>query len=153
MVRENKQWKLEGNKWVRGIREQQKTKGEWAQLAEGRTEGEVGSGRNGRLLSPTASRDKLSGAIFLFFYFRARVNARRDFTDLQEISAGFSSTSPKSVCMYVCLRRFVQESVQKKVATPSETWQTPPPFHFVWFCLPFVFKGLLLNLVIQGGSN
>lgn len=68
------------------------------------SEGEVGSGRNSRLLSPSASRDKLSGAIF---FLLARVNAGRDFTELQEISAGLNTTSPKKcmhvrLCMQVC---------------------------------------------------
>ncbi len=66
-------------------------------LQKGMSEGEVGSGRNSRLLSPTASRDKLSGTFF--FFLHARVNAGRDFTDLQEVSAGLNTTSPKSVCV------------------------------------------------------
>lgn len=48
------------SKWA--MRQELEKESEKAQSAEGRRESEVGSGRNGVLLSPTARRDKLSGA-------------------------------------------------------------------------------------------
>lgn len=48
------------SKWA--MRQELEQESEKAQSAEGRRESEVGSGRNGVLLSPTARRDKLSGA-------------------------------------------------------------------------------------------
>ena len=66
---------------------------------DGRSDGGVGSGRNSRLLSSTASRDELSGAIF---FLRVRVNTGRAFTELHEISAGFKHNKPKK-CMHVRL--------------------------------------------------
>lgn len=61
----------------------------------------LGSGKN-RLLSPTANRDMLSGTIFWCQgkhwkrFFRVGWNL-----------TGFEHNKPKSVCMYIWVRRFV----------------------------------------------
>lgn len=78
---------------------QLKTKVKWAKFAKGRSAGEVGSARNGRLLSPTASRDQLSGA---FFFFASKGKRWNRFYRLARNLSGFKHNKPKK-CMHVGL--------------------------------------------------
>lgn len=54
-----------------------------------------------------------------------------DLKELQEISVGLDTTSPKSVCMYVCVHRFVHECLLERKSTPSKNQRHLPRSHFV----------------------
>lgn len=132
------------SKWA--MRQELEKESEKAQSAEGRRESEVGSGRNGVLLSPTARRDKLSGA-FLYVCVCARTNIGRNCIELQEISAGLNATRPRRVCF--CIRWFVCKRLLKRVVTPCETSALPLFLTVASICV----KRYTLKVLIWSGRG
>lgn len=107
--------------------------------------GKLEAWRKSRLLSPTASRDTLSGA----FFFACKGKRWKRFYR-QEISAGLNTTSLKSVYMYVCR---TQVLCMKCVVSPTETWDNPPNHPLCLILASICVERATFKLADMGGEQ